>query len=131
MAIDKEDSFWIGNVIGVVALLAVVVIVAPQKEKERQEYLAKQKAQAAQTETAKSQQPATISIVTAQTDIKAGAKIEEGEVASKDWQSQSMKPQMLIDAAKAIGKFAKHAIKAGDPILATDVAPNPDSQATK
>lgn len=129
MALDKEDSFWIGNVIGVVALLAVVIIVAPQKERERREYLAKQKAQATQAETAKSQQPTTVSIVTAADDIKAGAKIEESDVASKDCQSQSMKPQMLTDAAKVIGKFAKHAIKAGNPILATDITGNEDSKA--
>jgi hypothetical protein len=41
---DKEDAFWIGNCIGVVALLATIIIFAPIKNKERQAYEAKQKA---------------------------------------------------------------------------------------
>jgi hypothetical protein len=50
---DKEDAFWIGNCIGVVALLATIIIFAPIKNKERQAYEAKQKAVAQAAQAAK------------------------------------------------------------------------------
>ncbi|HEY9718998.1 MAG TPA: hypothetical protein V6C69_16105 [Trichormus sp.] len=69
---DKEDAFWIGNCIGVVALLATIVILAPIKEKERQAYAAKQKAaaQAAQATKEKEIQTAKDAVLKQPTSIK-------------------------------------------------------------
>ncbi len=57
---DKEDAFWIGNCIGVVALIATIVVLAPIKERERKAYEAKQKAEAAAAAQAQAAQAAKI-----------------------------------------------------------------------
>jgi gas vesicle protein len=84
---DKEDAFWIGNCIGVVALLATIIILAPIKDKERRAYEAKQKAAAQAAQAIKDKQ----------TQKAAGLKKPETTKSSTGSESaQSDKP--AVDA---------------------------------
>ncbi|MGH9548483.1 MAG: SAF domain-containing protein [Terriglobales bacterium] len=121
---DKEDAFWIGNVIGVVALGATVLIAAPYKERERKEYEAKQRAIAA---AAMQPQP----IVSAAKLIKAGEKIKATSLGTTPIINKLITSQMLRKPEEAVGRWALHEMKAGTVISSSDLQVSPPAVAEK
>ncbi|HEY9773360.1 MAG TPA: SAF domain-containing protein [Planktothrix sp.] len=135
MRLDKEDLFWVGNVVGLIVLLVAIAILAPQKERERQEYLAKQKLAATKvsptattatttsTSAAAPSKEANDRVVTAIRSIKMGAVVGSDDVALKPLKNDQTKSKALADLSKAVGKKALHEIEPGDVLTDSDLQP--------
>lgn len=143
MSIDKADAFWIGNVVGVVSLLVVILVVAPQKERERLQHerdVQRKSQQAAAELTAKSKpakpgsetgskpnsqaqnSQATVEteIWFATTDIPAGGKINPKSLEKRKPTASESKSHALKTLSP--NAIAKHLIHKGQVLLKTDIA---------
>ena len=130
MAMDKEDSLWMGGVIGmVVVLLVVIAVMAPQNARQHVEGVSNPqtdtKQRAAKRQTNASEVPVNkmpeLYLVAAKNRIPSGAKISEDDVTSTQMPLRLTMEQMLTEPDQAVGQIARRDIEPGQPISKLDL----------
>jgi len=122
--IDSQDAFWLGNCIGIAALLFVFLVVAPQKQKERKEYDARiAKAEAVKQLSAESVKAKTddIEVVCAAASIKAGETVSKGMIVVKAVKKDKNSQHFVLKPGAAIGKISRTDLAPGAPLLDTQL----------
>jgi Flp pilus assembly protein CpaB len=114
--LDKEDLFWVGNVVGVVALVLAFVILGPKKERERREHeqlLARQK----QEQQVAARNALRNGIVCAAHDLKPGDQISATDLILVEVVATKVKRQTYTSTAALVGRVARIDIRKGEPVL--------------
>jgi flagella basal body P-ring formation protein FlgA len=119
LQLDKEDLFWVGNVIGIAALLVTIFFLAPQKERERREH--EQLLERQKQECLERSMPA---VLYAKHDIDSGATITKADVAVKKIAQDKLAKQMLQRTEQIVGKTASEDIEKGSTILDSQIEEN-------